>query len=170
MSLSDLIIERERLIASLEAEIADAKKRQDAIRSVIADVQRLILNESAGLDQKRIDTAERVIYVHGEYGPYGDDQSQLNSAVQDIANGCKVMATEFFGCKNFDRFRHQGSPHPYGYGPRHGSICFEIGMTRERRKALLEGGTLTQAEKDAAIYYLINLQAILEAKQQTVTA
>jgi len=43
-------------------------------------------------------------------------------------------------------------------GPRHGSIIFEIGLTKEARQR-----DLSAEETDAAIYYLVNLERIQSA-------
>ncbi len=59
----------------------------------------------------------------------------------------------------YDRWYGQRSDHDYGMGPRHGSIIFRIGLVSDARHR-----ELTSAERDAAVYYLMNLEAIQAAK------
>ena len=156
MRLTEAVKRRQEL----KQEIAQAKEAHDramiVLHSALQSVDEAIAVASTGLDSEKVAIAETVIYVSGEFG-YGDDFSAVRSAISDIADGCKKLRREYFGTKNYDRFHHQGSNHSYGYGPRHGSIVFSIGL-RDRKKEL------TADEQDAAIYYLLNLKAIMDAK------
>ena len=169
-SLSALIGDRRKY----REEIAELKKKFEQELAVLTaelnSIQSMIHMEAASLDLDKIKLAETVIYIYvsGKYGPYGDDQDAVNEAIEDIADGCRKtgyghLRTEYFGTKNYGRWFHQGSNHEYGFGPRHGSIVFAIGLKPDIRKRLSEGGSLSEAERDAAIYYLLNLKKVTES-------
>ena len=55
-------------------------------------------------------------------------QRQIAAAIEDLQAGCPAMRREYFGVKQYAGFGDQESNHPYGYGPKHGSIWFSIGL------------------------------------------
>ncbi len=57
-----------------------------------------------------------------------DVYRQIDRAIEDLRAGCPAMKREYFGIKAYDQWPSQASDHPYGYGPTHGSIWFEIGL------------------------------------------
>ena len=93
-------------------------------------------------------------------------------AIKQLASGKPVrehygdLWRVFFGTKNYDQWSGQRCDCEYGCGPRHGSICFRIGLTdaaRKRRQA-----DLSADEVEAAIYYLVNLERVQEAERVAV--
>lgn len=161
-SLSDW----ERIINEWTSKRADAVKRHaEELRSIdweIAEATRqrnLLLD---GLDAAKIELADHVIYVRGDYERAGQDRAQCREdAIRELLAGGGRLRTEYCGTKNYERWRGQLSGHPYGMGPRHGSIVFEIGMQRTVR-----GRDLTADEIDAAVYYLRNLERIQAASRK----
>lgn len=53
---------------------------------------------------------------------------QIDRAIEDLQAGCPVMKREYFGIKAYDRWPSQVENHRYGFGPKHGSIWFSIGL------------------------------------------
>lgn len=62
----------------------------------------------------------------------------------------------YVGNKQYQSF-HQRADNDYGYGPKHGSIVERIGLKPEYRVV-----ELSDKEKDACIYYLLNYSKIKE--------
>lgn len=165
-SLSDW----ERIINDWTSKRADAVKRHtEELRSIeweIAEATRqrnLLLD---GLDAAKIELADHVIYVRGDYERAGQDRAQCREdAIRELLAGGGRLRTEYCGTKSYDRWHGQWSCHPYGMGPSHGSIIFEIGMQRTVR-----GRDLTADEIDAAVYYLRNLERIQAASRKESAA
>ena len=144
-----------RLLAEHTARAASENVR---LKSLIADQKTILLRSEAGLDQEKITLAETIVYA----GTYENGGSDRNDARQDAIKwfatgkgGHRGLKYEYFGTKNYDCWRGQREDHGYGMGPRHGSMCFEIGLKREARER-----DLSDEEREAAIYYLVNLERI----------
>ena len=110
------------------------------------------------LDLDQIALAESVMAV-GDYSKGGDDRdSARTAAIRWFATGTGGylgLKREYFGTKDYAHWSGQRCDCEYGMGPRHGHIVFSIGLREEARKR-----DLTDAEKEACIYYLLNLSAI----------
>ncbi|BCJ86484.1 hypothetical protein [Effusibacillus dendaii] len=99
-----------------------------------------------GIDLNKIKIAESLLRVKGlSYGQYND--RCVTEAIKDIAQGAPKMSEGYFGVKNYAHWTHQESDHPYGYGPRHGSIVFSVGLKNPKEK-------LTEEQKECCLYYL----------------
>lgn len=168
MNLAIVVSETTDLKAALAAHEAAASRETARLRGEIAKRQTLLNQTEAGLDLARIALAETVLAVT-DFSKGGDDR---NKARQDAINwlgtqtpvgGYGSLRYEFFGTKNYDGWRGQQVSCQYGYGPRHGSVCFSIGLLPDARKR-----DLTPEEADAAVYYLLNIERIQAA--QAVTA
>lgn len=138
----------------------DFKSKETDLLNEIAQLTRLVELTEKELDVIRIQLAESILYVRGN--PYGrTDQggaTLADRAIIDIANGVDYMRQGYYGNKTYSGY-YQESSHPYGYGPKHGGICDEIGLhngTRDR--------VFTDDEKDACIYYLKNYVVIQASK------
>ncbi len=139
-------------LKTIDWEIAEAKR------------QRNLLVE--GLDAAKIELADHVIYVSGDYERAGQDRTECREdAIRALLAGGGRLRTEYFGTKSYDRWCGQRSDHAYGMGPRHGSVGFAIGMQRTIR-----GRDLTADEIDAAVYYLRNLERIQDASRKARAA
>lgn len=133
------------------------------LRSMITTEKTFLLRTEAGLDTAQIALAETVMYAW-DYARGGSDR---DSARQDAIKwfttgkaGYRGLRHEYFGTKSYDRWHGQREDHEYGCGPRHGSMIFEIGLKREARDR-----ELTAEEREACIYYCVNLERI-----QAITA
>lgn len=171
----------------INSAIAQCKKEYEDILSALnkqrdsADREyRLAVDEN--IDITKIREAEDVLYIRGNIGvlksarsdsPHsigrGDDISAVNQAIQWFA--CSYKPTHyndlnnvFFGCKNYDRWTHQREDCEYGYGPRHGSIVFAIGLRPEWRNK-----GLTERQRSCCIYYLEALKAGKLLKKEEVS-
>ena len=159
MSLADHVSMRNQLTKELRELKEWHARSEKELESRIDKHREAISQWKNGLDHSLIQTAESVLFVEGEFG-YGDDQKMVLKAIDDIAAGCPVLKHEYFGTKDYDRWHHQGTQSRYGCGPRHGSVVFAIKL-RDRKN------DLTDDEKDAAIYYLLNLKEIHKAKAES---
>lgn len=163
------LAESVRELARLRADLAEHERLSAATKdSLIRQINGLLttLNQTeAGLDTSRILLAEHVVFAT-DYSKGGDERgSARQDAIKYIATGTPLrggygdLRREYFGTKSYDRWHGQRSDHSYGMGPTHGSMIFRIGLTPEARTR-----DLTEEERDAAIYYLLNLEAIQKAK------
>ena len=154
--------------------LADHEKRAAAetsrLKELIQAENTGLLQIEKNLDLTQIALAESVMYVRGDFKSAGEDREACRTqAVHWFATGESRghygdLRHEYFGTKDYDRWHGQSSDHEYGYGPRHGSIIFCIGLCADARQR-----NLTDAEKEACVYYLLNLTMIqktqAEAKQ-----
>lgn len=167
--------EQEKL--SLREKIADEKSRHDkAMKSLRAELEEAEAGSNliaAGLDDSKIAVAKTVITIRGLFEKGGQDrQSVIEDAIADLLDGGPTLKATAFNTKDYAHWYGQRSDHPYGLGPRHGSIVFGVGLHQRLRTA--ESPVPSDAEIDAAIYYLRNLtriqatEAMARATAQTV--
>lgn len=154
-----------RLTTELAAHEVAAKAESTRLSNEIAAHRTIVARSEAGLDSDKIVLAETILRV-SDYSSGGDER---NSARQDAIkwfagtldsrNGYADLRNVYFGTKNYDRWVGQRADHSYGMGPRHGSTCFSIGLLERARRR-----DLTDEEREAAIYYLVNLEAIQKSR------
>ena len=125
---------------------------------------------ASGFDGEKISLAETFLSVSKYSNGGADRQSVLDDAIKWFADETSFSARydlrrEYFGTKNYDSWRGQRSDHSYGYGPSHGTICFSVGLRNGWTNHLF-----TAEEKDAAIYYLMNLPAIQQCAEKAQVA
>lgn len=145
-----------------EAAESETKRLECAIAS-----RRTIMSQAeAGLDLEKIALAETVLYVHGDFAKAGEGRMSARADAitwlatgKPLRNGYGDLRREFFGTKDYDRWHGQREDHEYGFGPRHGSTIFCIGLFKDARNR-----DLTGAECEAAIYYLTNLERVQAAR------
>lgn len=157
-----------RVIEYVKGLQADLEKKYLAentrLNAMLGNARTTLSKHAAGLDVDKITLAETILYV-GDFAKGGTDRA---SAVQDAIKwfatgkaGYRGLQHEYFGTKSYDRWHGQRCDCEYGMGPRHGSIIFRIELSRDARNR-----DLTAEEKDAAIYYLVNIQAIQTAAKE----
>ncbi len=83
-------------------------------------------------------------------------KKQVETAIADISNDCAHLFTKYFGVKNYAGFGDQCTDCDYGYGPKHGTIVFKISLKSQVRRE----GSITEAQKEAALYHLYNIEKI----------
>ena len=159
-------IEIARRIEDLKREQKDLEgataKRLQEIKAERESLIETMKRRAAGLDEAKIALALQVIEVEGKYEREG---GCIDKAIAHLANGSDYMKRVAIAVKDYAQFSGQGCDCEYGYGPKHGWHVFTIGLTRDARQR-----ELTEDERDAAIYYLVHLQQIQEAKRQATAA
>lgn len=145
--------------------VGEHKLKLEALDFEMKEAQMEIERQLVGLDSSIILHAEHVIYVRGLYKDAGEDRARcLEEAIQRILSGGGPMFQEYSGTKSYDRWHGQHSNHPYGMGPRHGYIIFQIGLISPIRQR--ETKALTEDEINACVYYLRNLEKIQDAEEK----
>lgn len=135
----------------------DLKKKEEPLLTRIKDLKRLKEMDLTGLDNKRTLEAENILIIRQREALYKDDQWAISEAIKDILNDFNNLKTSYIGTKNYDGWNHQGvNWTEYGYGPRHGSIVFSIGMKESARKVKF---MFNDYQKSCCIYLLENLKA-----------
>jgi hypothetical protein len=161
----DLHESSEKLTA-LRKEFAAQEK---LLLASISSNQALISLTESQVDIAKTQLAETIIYV-SKYTGVGDQKSCIDDAIKQFATG-KPNSEEYsnlwkttLSTKNYDSWSSQRSDHAYGYGPRHGSINFSVGLTQVFRDSKRKYVDLTPEEIEAVIYYLTNVKKIQEIK------
>jgi hypothetical protein len=154
----------EHLKSALEKHLKASAAVTAGIKTQIATHETAVSRTSAGLDTVQIQLAETVMYVRGEYSRAGEEKGSAKAdAIKWFATGKSPaylsLKSGYFGTKSYDRWNGQRCDCEYGMGPRHGSIIFEIGLKADARKR-----DLTDAEREACAYYLLNLECVQQTK------
>lgn len=160
----------------LEAQLVQHQQAAAAetarLASEIAARKTALNRAEGGLDLDKIAVAETILRVT-DYSRGGEDRNSARSdAIRQFSTGRPVrphygdLWRVRFATKNYDRWSGQRSDSEYGMGPRHGSLCFEIGLTAEARRR--EQSDLSSAETEACVYYLVNLERIQSAALKAV--
>lgn len=172
MKLTQAVQEMQELRRQLEQHLSDAKKGEEELRRHIQERANILAASDMGLDLEKIELAKKVVYVRGEYAKGGRDRdSVVSDAINQLATGVPTRQTfsdlwrTYLGTKNYDAWSGQRSDHEYGYGPRHGSICFAVGVNSDIRQSRAPFD-LTSEEVEAAIYFLTNIQRVQEAERK----
>lgn len=151
------------LTEQLQAHAASTKAEDSRLRSEIADARLAIGAGTAGFDLALIALAETVLEVRGQYTRAGEDRaSVIRDALAQVATGKKQGYRDLwscaFGTKNYAHWCGQRADHEYGYGPKHGSVVFSVGLRSDIRARLPQ--ELTEAERIACVYFLTKLEEI----------
>lgn len=134
-------------------------------QAALADAQRRVNVGDSGLDLERVELARTVLLMRGSYARGGEARAAaVRDAIADLVSGPTKMRTDSFGTKDYDRWSGQRCDCRYGYGPSHGHIVFEIGLLPDARAR-----DLSEAERDAAVYYLANIERVEAATGSAAT-
>ena len=94
---------------------------------------------------------EDAVVVEGDQDKalrYNEARDAVEAAVEALLSPTVGnLAREYIGVKAYEGWSAQRSDHPYGFGPTHGNIWFRVGLSKEARKRLADGGTLTEEER-----------------------
>ncbi|MBK9496676.1 MAG: hypothetical protein IPO08_19680 [Xanthomonadales bacterium] len=162
------LIARERdCMDRIKAHDDQAVAERKRLIAALTDVRHQIGNAKGGLDNDRIAIARGILKIQGSYLNGGQDKgSVIRDAVDWLATGKSAayqgLDQSDYGTKSYDRWFGQRSDHEWG-GPRHGSIIFQIGLKDRKRE-------LTEEERDAAIYFLLNIEGWETARNQAKAA
>lgn len=150
---------------SLKKHLEESTKTEKHLRNEIKLRKDVLAFSAEGLDVSKISLAEDVIEVSGSYKKAGDDRkSVIDDAIKQLSTGKAKnhyhdLRTCYFGTKNYSSWHGQRSDHEYGYGPRHGSIIFKVGLSKPARDNF---SNLTEEHIEAAIYLLVNIERVQE--------
>lgn len=168
MSIAETVQALDKARAELKQLCADHDKAVAAKKDEIRELVEQKGLAAAGLDVPRIRRAMSLIRFRGAFlNGSGLESSQrrqvVDDAVSDLASGAKKLRREYFGVKNYSGFGDQRSDHSYGMGPRHGHIVFAVELAKPNRD-------LEPQEVDDAIYALLNIKALMEARAEASVA
>lgn len=93
-----------------------------------------------------------ILEIHGSLDRASENV--VEDAIVDLTTGCEKLRRQFFGVKDYDRWRGQRSDHTYGMVPSHGDLVLTIGLTREARTRLSAGERLSFEEVAEAVFLL----------------
>jgi len=172
MGLIELTNQIESLKADLLGRSIQFERDRKALKSAIAELESQRRVVSDGLDLGQIKIAEACMVFVGNpgevrNGSYSDQnratvrQEAIADAIKAIASSEDPLSNEYIGVKNYAHFGDQREDHSYGMGPRHGNIVFKIGRSTRNAEP-----TLTEEQRNACIYYLMNWQKIYQAKNK----
>lgn len=169
-SLTVLCAEQAQLGREIAALQAKFDKEREGLMARLTRVCDLIAIGTANIDLPKVQLAEQTLYLSGSYANGGDKRaSVVRDAIDYFANNIKPphcyygLREGFYGTKHYDAWHGQRSDHAYGYGPKHGSIIFAVGIRDTKRD-------LTDEEREAVIYYLLNIERIEKAKAEAKIA
>lgn len=170
-SIADAAAARHRLSGALAAHLQASHNEEQRLRAELAKAQAAIAVSSAGIDLTQVAAAEVVVYVRGAYVEAGSDRATVvRDAIAEIATGEKQgyrgLWFEAFGTKSYAQWHGQRCDNEYGYGPKHGSVIFQVGLRDSVRAR--EPQALTDAERNACVYYLTNLEQIQAQRARSV--
>ena len=113
-----------------------------------------------GMDLKQVAIGMDALQIRGTFERGGDArESVVKGAIKELTEGGGILFRDYFGTKSYDRWHGQRSDHEYGFGPKHGSIIFSIGLSA----SVLKAGSMTSEQVDAALYVLQHLSSIQSA-------
>lgn len=155
-TLYELEQSRQKIENEIKSMSIRHKEEKNKIDNELQHINKEIALHCASLDPEKIHLAESLIRIEGlKWRKSGDCPNAIKDAINDIVDGCVKIRREYFGCKNYDRWTCQRNDSQYGYGPRHGSIVFRIGLKNTNKD-------FSEDELEAMIYYLRNLDIIAE--------
>jgi len=156
------IVTAQKMLTEKQEQIAAARKEFEAklhqLRAEETQLSDAYQRVLLGVDLDLVTRAERTIRVSGLGTPLaGDDEACIGDAIywlsHDKPRGYRQsLRKHYYGTKNYDGWLHERSDHDYGYGPRHGSIVFSIGLFDPKAE-------LSNEDRAAAIYFLEMLRA-----------
>jgi hypothetical protein len=124
--IDQLATEKSQEVLRNRAELARIEGEQKKAEIALEAARR-------GVPPDVFDLARKLIWQEGacNSGQRGD---AVRDAMSEIAAGGGRLQKEYFGTKDYDRWYDQREDHAYGYGPRHGSMVFRVGLTDEARR------------------------------------
>jgi len=131
-------------IETLKSEFERKTKRYEEERKELLRLKALNMQ---GVNMDRVVLAEKNFVFSEGFKRF--NPSVIHKAIDDIASGEDKLRKEYFGIKDYDRFRNQEISCSYGCVPAHGFVVFSVGFSRTAR----ENG-LDDKERNACLYYL----------------
>ena len=113
------------------------------------------------INPQQVERAKNTIEVRGQVYP-GMRQRVVENAIRQLARGGGVLHHEYFGTKHYSGFVDQRCDCEYGYGPKHGTVVFSVGLSSQFRER-----TLLSEQIEDAVYYLKNLGKIQDTEERS---
>lgn len=147
--LDDVLLE----IMKIEDEIT---KERESHNSKIEELKQCLehhkhtrdLMSSMEITADQIDLARKCISINGKISESAGGAYQ--AALEAVAAGGQALLKQYIGAKRYEGF-HQRCDSKYGYGPKHGSIVFSVGLMPHIRNSCHR---LTEDEVEACVRYL----------------
>lgn len=170
---TELAKELNELRTKLSAHLAESRQIEMDIKERIKNVSVALFSSEENIDFEKIALAKTIVCVEGLYSKGGEARdSVVRDAITYFATkharrglSRRGLYNDLWRCryatKNYDRWQGQRADCEYGYEPRHGYICFSVGIVTYVRSEL-EFSDLTPEEIEASIYYLSNLEKVQE--------
>lgn len=155
------------LQAALAAHLKASEAEASRIKGEIREAQKVLEYSTDGIDLAKVSLAKTIVFAN-KRAEETIEQAKAETARLKIVEILDLWRY-YFGTKSYDGWHGQREDHAYGYGPRHGSTIFRIGVNdgvRENRKQ----SDLTDEEVEAVIYYLTNLERIQTAESRALAA
>ncbi|MGC6389693.1 hypothetical protein ACMV8I_18810 [Ewingella sp. S1.OA.A_B6] len=163
MSLTALTLSKKHLETERES-LRDLYERESKrIARELVKITEQLNFVSAGLDEDLLKLGMSVVSF-GDLKGNSERRGCVTDAINDLAAGGKTLSEKYFGTKDYAHWSDQREDHEYGYGPRHGSIVFKVGLTNDALAKFLRGG-LTEGDIESAIYCLMNIDEINRQKK-----
>jgi len=149
------------LIRLSDEMLSENKRHKDTVRNIeecsfeLEREKGMILK---GIDSNKTKIAETILNVYGLEKEF--DKSCTERAIKGIASNDGKIQEEYYGVKDYESFTHQTEDHRYGFGPRHGSIVFSIGLKKRPH-------VFTDEELECCLYYL-NLLLCKESRKAII--
>lgn len=135
---------------SLDLDYRNKKQKLESKMTWLTSQKEMLM---ADIDVVKINNAKLFISTSGvRKNFYGDARGVLQQAIDDVLDDFKILRSNYFYTKNYDRWSGQGGYCPYGMCPSHGSVVFEIRMNR-----ILDKHAIVPTEAINAILYFLNL-------------
>jgi hypothetical protein len=151
-------------VHNLRCDIAAEQERQTAamtkLQSELAEAGKAAALTGDGVDPERVARARAVLSVKGS--PVNSKRmAVVRDALDDLASGGHRLAQRQMGTKDYAAWSDQREDHNYGYGPKHGSMVFQIGLANPKE-------LLTPEQTEDALGFLMNLQRVMDLESQAV--
>lgn len=168
MSLTALTLSKKHFETERESLREHYERELKRITSELMKINEQLNFVSAGLDEDLLNLGMSVVSF-GDVKNNSERRGCVADAINDLATGGKSLSGKYFGTKDYAHWSNQREDHQYGYGPRHGSIVFRVGLTSDALEKMRSGG-LTGDEIEAAIYCLMNIDEINKQKKAAIQA
>lgn len=165
-SITDLRDTFERAKMELEIHVNTSDLRTKELQKEVYIRQQMYQQACNGLSSDRIANALTVLEIVGLEqfdSQHKDDEQAIDDAILWFFNEGKFnrsysLTSHRLGVKNYDGFYHQRCDCEYGFGPRHGTVVFSIGLRSEYRTLPKGVDSLPCALRDDCMYYLESLK------------
>lgn len=127
--------EIERKKRQHEAEIRILEGKLDPVDRAIA-----VAEDPHGISAVQFQLARAILIVdwgrdsRGRRRTDREIQPVIADAIEELRKGGGGLRRHYVGLKQYDAWAAQREDHDYGFGPKHGSIWFRIGMMEQYRR------------------------------------